>query len=175
MKAFEFISENNSYEIRNLEKLDKILVKLCKMVIDHQKRDSEYYGMVAACVLDTDNNMVSAVNYPHEDGKRIHAERAAMDLYVSKHGAIPEGSIIITTCSPCSEHSDLTADGRYGESCTELINNSPVHKVYCGYQDPSQGDDEHDERTFTLEETRNPYIRDLCKKFADTFLKGHSA
>jgi hypothetical protein len=43
--------------------------------------------------------------------------------------------------------------------------------VYCGYQDPSQGNDQHDERTFTLEETRNPAIRSLCEKFANTFLE----
>ena len=46
-----------------------------------------------------------------------------------------------------------------------------LFRSYCGYMDPTQGDDEHDERTFTLEETRRPEIRDLCKKFADTFLK----
>jgi pyrimidine deaminase RibD-like protein len=166
--------ESDDYEIHNQEKLDRILVKLCEMVIEAQQEDSDYFGMVGAAVLDPDNNLAAAVNYPHEDDGRVHAERAAMELYVSQYGSsIPKGSIIITTCSPCNEHSDLTADGRYGESCTELVNNSTVHKVYCGYQDPSQGDDKHDERTFTLEETRNPAIRALCKKFADTFLDGH--
>jgi pyrimidine deaminase RibD-like protein len=175
MKVTELL-ESNNYEIHNLEKLDKILVKLCEMVIEGQQEDSKYNGMVAAGVLDPDNNLAAAVNYPHEDGSRVHAERAAMELYVSQYGSsIPEGSIIITTLSPCSEHSDITADGRYGESCTELINNSTVHKVYCGYQDPSQGDDQHDERTFTLQETRNPEIRRLCEKFANTFLDGHIA
>jgi pyrimidine deaminase RibD-like protein len=171
MKITELV-ESSNYEIHNLEKLDRILVKLCEMVIEHQQRDSKYYGMVAACVLDPDNNMAAAVNYPKDKENRVHAERAAMELYISQYGSsIPEGSIIITTLSPCNEHSDVTADGRFGESCTELINDSTVHKVYCGYMDPTQGDDEHDERTFTLEETRNPAIRSLCKKFADTFLK----
>jgi pyrimidine deaminase RibD-like protein len=166
--------ESDDYEIHNQEKLDRILVKLCEMVIEAQQEDSEYYGMVAAGVLDPDNNLAAGVNYPHEEGGRVHAERAAMELYESQYGSpVPKGSIIITTLSPCNEHADRTADGRHGESCTELVNNSTVHKVYCGYQDPSQGDDEHDERTFTLEETRNPVIRALCKKFADTFLDGH--
>jgi pyrimidine deaminase RibD-like protein len=168
--------ESDDYEIHNHEKLDEILVKLCEMVIEGQQEDSKYYGMVAAGVLDPDNNLAASVNYPNEDGTRVHAERAAIEEYESNYGQpVPAGSIIITTLSPCSEHSDITADGRYGESCTELINNSIVHKVYCGYQDPSQGDDKHDERTFTLEETRNPAIRTLCKKFADTFLDGHVA
>jgi hypothetical protein len=65
---------------------------------------------------------------------------------------------------------DKTADDRYGESCTDLVNRSPVRKVYCGYMDPSQGDDQHDEREFTLLETANPDIRRLCETFAATFL-----
>ena len=169
---FGELLESNEYEIHNHEKLDKILVKLCEMIIDSQKQDPEYFGMVAAAVLDPDNNLAAAVNYPHEDGKRVHAERAAMELYVSKYASsIPKGSIIITTLSPCNEDGTEMSADRHGESCTELINNSTVHKVYCGYQDPSQGDNKHDERTFTLEETRNPEIRKLCEKFANTFLK----
>jgi len=169
MRLSEF--DQQDYEIRNLKKLDGILVNLCKMIVSHQERDSERYGMVAAAVLDPNNNIVARVNLPHEDGTRIHAERAAMMAYENKYGEIPKGSIIITTLSPCNEHSDVTAQRRYGESCTELINNSTVHKVYCGYTDPSQGDDAHDEHNFTMQETNNPDIRRLCKKFADTFLK----
>jgi pyrimidine deaminase RibD-like protein len=167
MKFAEF--DQSDYEIHNLTKLDGILVRLCKMLIDCRRKDREYYGMVAAAVLDPDNNLVAKVNFPR-DGLRVHAERAAMEAYVKKYGDIPEGSIILTTLSPCSELDDVTADGRYGESCTELINDSIVRKVYCGYMDPSQGDDEHEERDFTLQETNNQDIRKLCKKFADTFL-----
>ena len=172
MRITDLLESDDNYEIRNLEKLDKILVKLCEMIIEGQQEDSNYYGMVAAGVLDPDNNLAASVNYPNEDGTRVHAERAAIEEYKSNYGQpVPEGSIIITTLSPCSEHNDETADRRYGESCTQLINDSIVHKVYCGYQDPSQGNNEHDERTFTLEETRNPEIRGLCEKFANTFLK----
>jgi pyrimidine deaminase RibD-like protein len=168
----ESVAEDQSdYEIRNLEKLDSILAILCKMVIEGQQEDSSHFGMVAAGVLDPDNNLVAEVNYPQEDGLRVHAERAAMEAYSEKYGDIPAGSIIITTLSPCSEHDDITGQHRVGESCTDLINNSNIHKVYCGYMDPSQGDDEHDERTFTLQETNNQQIRDLCKQFADTFLE----
>jgi pyrimidine deaminase RibD-like protein len=168
MKFAEF--DQSDYEIHNLTKLDGILVRLCKMLIDCRRKDREYYGMVAAAVLDPDNNLVAKVNFPR-DGLRVHAERAAMEAYVEKYGDIPEGSIILTTLSPCSELHDITADDRYGESCTKLINDSIVHKVYCGYMDPSQGDDEHEDRDFTLQETNNQDIRELCKKFADTFLK----
>lgn len=170
MRFDEIKEAESDYEIKNLQKLDGIMVELCRLVIDNQKEDSEQFGMVAAAVLDPDNNVVASTSTQEEDGKMRHAERNAIDAYQAEFGEIPEGSIILTTLSPCSEHQDETAEERYGESCTELINNSPVHKVYCGYMDPSQGDDQHDERSFTLQETNNQQIRDLCKQFADTFL-----
>jgi pyrimidine deaminase RibD-like protein len=168
MRLNEFDQED--YEIRNLTKLDGILVKLCRMVIEGQKRDGERYGMVAAAVLDPDNNLVMGLNYLQGD-LRVHAEKAAMEAYDRKYGDIPEGSILITTLSPCCEVNDETAQERQGDSCTDLINNSIIRKVYCGYMDPSQGDDEHEEREFTLQETNNADIRALCEKFADTFLE----
>jgi pyrimidine deaminase RibD-like protein len=157
------ISELNKsdYEIRNYHKLDLILSDLCKMVIAGQKKDKDY-GMVAACVLDVDNNIVARTS-KKVDGKWSHAERNAISAYEKKYGKIPEGSIIITTCSPCSE----TMDDRYGESCTDLINQSPVKKVYSGYEDPTQPEED---REYNEMVTKNKSIRDLCKKFAATFL-----
>ena len=152
------------YEIKNLDKLDRILVKLCSMVIEGQKSRPEFFGMVAACVLDPNNNIVAGLNYYNEDtGDRVHAERAAMEAYQRKYGQIPRGSIIVTTCSPCSEH----MEERDGPSCTDLVNHSTVRKVYCGYLDPTQ---DEDQRTFTLQETNNPQIRELCEMFASTFI-----
>jgi pyrimidine deaminase RibD-like protein len=107
---------------------------------------------------------VSALNLPGPDGTRRHAERVAIDLYNKKFGRIPEGSIIITTLSPCSEH----MDERYGESCTDLINQSGVKKVYAGFIDPTQ-QEEH--RDFNIMETEDESIRSTCKEFANTFLK----
>ena len=154
--------DQEDYEIRNYHKLDNILAKLCNMVIEGQKSGKDY-GMVAGCVLDPNNNVVARLNYPGKDGKRVHAERAAIEAYQSEYGDIPEGSIILTTLSPCNEH----MDERDGPSCTDVINNSGVKKVYCGYIDPTQTD-EH--RHYNLMETSNGNLRNLCKKFADTFL-----
>jgi hypothetical protein len=56
---------------------------------------------------------------------------------------------------------------RYRGSCTDYINESPVKKVYCGYMDPSQHDEDFE---FTVEATGNKDIEKICKKFADTFL-----
>ena len=123
----------SDFRIKNLDKLDNILVDLCSQIVQG-KRDHTDLGMVAAAVLDPDDNCVSAINYPAEDGSRVHAERAAMDAYLEQFGDIPPGSIIITTLSPCTE--DMP--DRHGESCTDLINQSGVHKVYAGYADPSQ-------------------------------------
>ena len=92
----------SDFRIHDTEKLDRILVKLSQMIINGQKEDNKYYGMVAACVLDTNNEEVCAVNY-YKAGHRVHAERAAIEKYHKQYGDIPRGSIIITTCSPCSE------------------------------------------------------------------------
>lgn len=159
----ELDEDQSDYEISNYEKLDNILVKLCEMVVAGKRLDPDTFGDVAACVLDPDNRIVYGTNFPAADGRRYHAERVAMMMYESRYGEIPAGSIIVTTCSPCSE----PMDERYGESCTDLINNSRVKKVYCGFDDPTQAE-EH--RQFNIMETSNSQIRDLCQDFAETFL-----
>jgi pyrimidine deaminase RibD-like protein len=153
----------SDFEIRNYEKLDKILSKLCALVVEGQKTRPEHFGKVAAAVLDPDNQIVARLNCPGKNGGRIHAERAAMEAYEEMYGDIPEGSIVLTTCSPCSEH--MTE--RDGPSCTDYINNSIVKKVYCGYTDPTQ---EEEQREFNILETKDSEIRDLCKTFAETFI-----
>ncbi|NBR25356.1 MAG: hypothetical protein EBU08_16575, partial [Micrococcales bacterium] len=108
---------------------------------------------------------VFGINYADDTtGTRVHAERAALDQYRSKHGEPPAGSIIITTCSPCSQ----PMAERYGDSCTELINDTDIHKVYCGYEDPTQ--ERPMNRTFHVMQTRNESIVELCRDFAKTFL-----
>ena len=152
----------SDFEIRNYDKLDNILSKLCELVDKGQRSDKDY-GMVAAAVLDPSNQVVARLNRPGKDGKRIHAEHAAMEAYQQQYGDIPSGSIVITTLSPCNEH----MDERDGPSCTDLINQSTVKKVYCGYMDPTQDDDT---RQFNVLETSNKQLRQQCKAFADTFL-----
>jgi len=150
------------FQIRNHDKLDSILVRLCEMVVEGQKKNMNL-GVVAAAVLDPDNNCVVGVNYPSKDGRRVHGERAAIDSYHARFGEIPAGSIIITTCSPCTQ----PMDEREGINCSDLIDEVGVHKVYAGYQDPSQ---EQIRKKYHIEITRNPKIRELCKQFAATFL-----
>jgi len=161
------LEESMDSEIHNYHKLDRILQKLCEMVIKGQDSDKDY-GMVAACVLDPDNNMVAGLNSPGADGKRVHAERVAIEKYEHKYGEVPKGSIVITTLSPCNESHDETAADRVGESCTDYINSKGIGKVYCGYMDPTQ---DNNNRNFNLMETSDKSIREECKKFADTFLK----
>lgn len=167
MRLCEF--DQNDYEIHDRPKLDRILLELCHHVLKGQRIDSKKYGMVAACVLDPENRKVYGVNeMAAEDSEtRRHAERVAIDRYIKHYGDVPQGSIIITTLSPCNEYHTKMADERYGESCTDLINASNVRKVYCGFMDPSQDDNN---AKFTLEESKNDDVRRLCKKFAGTFL-----
>ena len=155
----------SDFQIRNHDKLDNILVRLCELVIQGQQRDPDEYGMVAAAVLDPDNNCVAALNYRNDQGD-VHGERAAIDAYQDRFGEIPAGSIILTTCSPCTE----PMSDRVGSSCQDLISSTPVHKVYAGYRDPSQQTKAGD-KTYHLEITRNKKIQALCQAFADTWLR----
>lgn len=154
----------SDFHIINHDKLDAILVRLCEMVVEGQKKDPNKYGMVAAAVLDPDNNAVAALNYRIGD-KDVHGERAAIEAYNKRFGDIPEGSIILTTCSPCTE----PMPERVGDSCRDLISSTPVHKVYAGYRDPSQQTSGGD-KTYHLQVTKNKKIQELCKAFADTWL-----
>jgi len=168
-KSYQYFDEpavnlrESQEEIHNYPKLDRILDKLCAMVQKGQKIDEEKYGVVAACVLDPENRMVAGLNMPGPNGTRQHAERVAINKYQAQHGAIPEGSIVITTCSPCSEH----MDERYQESCTELLNKVGIKKVYCGFRDPTQPEDD---REFDIMETSDKGIRQECRSFAETFM-----
>ena len=144
---------------------DKILIDLCAGIIKHQKQDSDRYGLVAAAVVDPDHNVVYGINHKLASGKRVHAERAAMANYIKRHGVIPKNSIIITTLSPCTD--DMP--DRKGPSCTELLNGSPITRVYAGYRDPSQTHLSHDE--FDVVYTQNSKIESVCKQIADCFLK----
>jgi pyrimidine deaminase RibD-like protein len=153
----------SDFQITDHDKLDSILVRLCEMVVEGQKKTKYDLGVVAAAVLDPDNNCVVGINYPTKDGLRVHGERAAIDSYVARFGEIPAGSIIITTCSPCTQ----PMDERSGINCSDLIDEVGVHKVYAGYKDPTQ---DFGHKRYHIEITRNAKIQALCKAFADTFL-----
>ena len=153
----------SDFHIRNHEKLDHYLYKLCKELMFAKKVDPDLYGWVAAAVLDPRNRFIWAINIPAEDGDRIHAERAAITKYNDTYGDIPKGSIILTTLSPCNEF----MNDREGDSCTDLINDSIVRKVYCGFIDPTQ---QQDNKRFALQQTKNDKIVDMCKKFASNFI-----
>jgi pyrimidine deaminase RibD-like protein len=155
----------SDFRITDHDKLDQILVRLCDMVVKGQKKNSDLYGVVAAAVLDPSNNCVAALNY-RRGRKDVHGERAAIEAYEARFGNIPEGSIILTTCSPCTE----PMPERMGDSCKDLISSTPVHKVYAGYRDPSQQTQAGD-KTYHLQITKNKKIQALCKAFADTWLK----
>lgn len=155
----------SDFHFSDQDNLDKILVRLCEMVVRGQQQDPDRYGMVASAVLDPSNRLVMALNHAQGE-KDVHGERAAIDKYTKKYGKIPEGSMIITTCSPCTE----PMPEREGESCRDLISSTPVHKVYAGYRDPSQQTGPGD-KTYHLQITKNAKIRQLCKQFADTWLK----
>lgn len=167
MKLSEIIqpedNDQSDWEIYNYKKLDRILIKLCLMVIRNHRKNPEKYGMVGAAVLGTNNRIATGISLHLGNGKWQHAEKYAMKNYYKKFGEIPSGSICITTCSPCSE---IMSD-RDGESCMDLINRSNIHKVYAGFIDPTQPESQ---RKFNIMETGNKPIRDVCEKLASFFL-----
>jgi pyrimidine deaminase RibD-like protein len=137
------------------EELDRILAKCCEAVLNGQEQDADFYGMVGACVVCPDGQLIYGVNYEAEDGTRVHAERAALERCAN---VSPE-CIIVTTLSPCNR----PMDERSGESCEDLLAEYGIEHVYCGYKDPTQdGDDSI--------ETKNSKLQQLCKQLADTFL-----
>ena len=152
----------------NRKKLDTILAGLCSMVIEGQRKDNDFYGMVAAAVIDPDGRMVTGINYLY-GVYRVHAERAAIDKYEQQYGELPPGSTVVTTLSPCSGHS---GDVRQGASCTELLNEKRVKMAYCGYKDHTQ---ENQLNKFTQFLTKNEKLKNLCEGFAETFLKENFA
>ena len=77
------------------EKLDIVLADLCGMVIEGQQDNPDFYGMVAAAVLDPRGRLVAGVNYLYGN-ERIHAERAAIDKYEEEYGELPKGSIAVS-------------------------------------------------------------------------------
>ena len=149
----------------NHTKFDQILTQLCDKIDQGQRSDSEYYGKVAACVVDQHGNKIFGINHADQGDQRIHAERAAITAYVDKHGSLPDDITIITTLSPCTEH----MSDRHGASCTDLIERLHIKNVYCGYIDPTQNNHQH--KNFKVIETSNPKIRSRCEKIANTFLK----
>jgi pyrimidine deaminase RibD-like protein/predicted nucleotidyltransferase len=154
----------DEYELHDRPKLDRVLAQCCRMVVKGQQRDPERYGQVAACVIDPDNRMIYGINLPAPNGTRRHAERVAIDKYRKSIGEIPAGSIIVTTCSPCNS----PMEERYGESCKDLLNSVGIHKVYAGYQDPTQHDDS--DADFRVYVTENDQLWGECQLFAQTFL-----
>jgi pyrimidine deaminase RibD-like protein len=157
-------ADDSDYEIHDRAKLDRVLAKCCRMVVKGQQRDPERFGQVAACVIDPDNRMIYGINLPGPDGTRRHAERVAIDKYRKNIGEIPEGSIVVTTCSPCN--SPMTE--RSGESCKDLLNSVGIHKVYAGYEDPTQHD--ASDADFRVYVTENDRLWGECQLFAQTFV-----
>jgi len=156
-----------SYTQQDFTYYDRVLKKLCKMIERGQDKDPDHYGMVAACLIDPGGQEVYAINHVRSK-RRVHAERAAVQRYQTKHGNVPPGSVMITTLSPCSKH----MPDRLGASCTDLMHEVGIAQVYCGYSDPTQDDsDDYAERHFEVNETADEKLRELCKRIADTFLK----
>ena len=153
----------HDFKIHSTDRLDRILADCIEELFRRRAEDPEYWGLVAAAVLDPDNIVVYGVNHMTDRGTRKHAERVAIENYEDRFGTVPAGSIIVTTLSPCSE--DMSE--RWGDSCTEMINDSDIRKVYAGCEDRPQVDtDRYRHKRFRVKVTENPRLRKLCQRIA---------
>ena len=152
-----------AHEITSNDRLDRVLVKLCDMIIDC---DGSPHSMVGAAVVDPDGRTVLKLGTPVSQDPELwcHAERTAIDAYHEQYGELPEGCVIVTTLSPCS---DKRMELRYDESCTDLLEQLGIQRVYCGYMDPSQDNSDH---KFRLSVTSNSKLQELCKRIGDAVL-----
>ena len=139
--------------------LDSILAELCEMVIEGQEQDPDHYGVVASCVICPDGTYTYGINH-EKDGLRVHAERDALNKCPNPG---PD-CLVVTTCSPCNTARDPNHKERYGEDCQAMLDEYGIEHVYCGYKNPQEDPD-------SSIETKNTKLRELCKRFADTFLK----
>jgi pyrimidine deaminase RibD-like protein len=144
------------------DKLDDLLNDLCEKVIKAQAKAPDFYGMVAAAVIDPTGKLATGINYLYGN-ERIHAERDAIDNYEKKYGELPPDCIVVTTLSPCNQD---TGDIKE-VTCTEVLNKKNIKIAYCGYKDPTQHKEDND---FTILITKNEKIEQMCKELADTFL-----
>jgi pyrimidine deaminase RibD-like protein len=144
------------------DKLDDLLNDLCEKVIKGQEEAPDFYGMVAAAVIDPTGKLATGINYLYGN-ERIHAERDAIDNYEKKYGELPPDCIVVTTLSPCNQD---TGDIKE-VTCTEVLNKKNIKIAYCGYKDPTQHKEDND---FTILITKNEKIEQMCKELADTFL-----
>ena len=141
------------------------------MVVESLKEGPPAPWMVAAGIKTKEYPFFARTGHMSDSG-HVHAEHVVLKEFTAKYGEVPEGSIMLVTLSPCNRHDDKTAHQRVGESCSELIAEHGIEKVYCGLIDPSQAHGSHDHRHYTLIETENASIRALCEQFANTFLHG---
>jgi pyrimidine deaminase RibD-like protein len=159
-----------THQFDNTEEYDRILVDLCEMILQAQRKNADHYGLVAACVVDPKGNQALGINHVVDNSKRIHAERAAVRNYEQAHGELPSGCLMITTLSPCVERTGHMAQERAGISCSELMDDLNIHRVYCGYMDPTQ-DIHTQHNTFDCVATQNEKIQHVCQEIADCFLE----
>ena len=146
----------------HVELYDQILTILCDMIDYQFTHNPEKYGEVGAAIVDPHSRIVVALSTPSK-GKWRHAEFNAIVAYNKKYGEIPQGSVVITTCSPCSAR----MPDRQGDSCTHRINEQPIPIVYCGFEDPTQHTHLHN---FQLVITQNAHIHHRCEKHAQRFM-----
>ena len=153
--------ESNDLMDANVDRL-KIVINFLKENWEDPKS-----GIVAAGIFDPLYPPVLATSYQIQEGKWIHAERHALQLFLKKHERPGPDTVVIVTLSPCLK---MLSDSRIGNSCTDLLCKHKLHHVYAGAMDSAQNSFSYKEyKKYGLDLTLS--IDKYCKRVCEGLLK----
>lgn len=155
-----------------MNELDKILLNCLELIFKTHKDSTDLQhadlGLVAACLITKNHPPIYSLSDKHVNGEATHAERYVIRKFTDLYGDLPEDVILVTTLSPCSKK----MKDREGNDCSRLVEISGIRKVYTGLLDWSQEDLDHYKHTdYTIIETKDPEIKNLCNGLLELILK----
>lgn len=151
--------------------MDDILIRCLQLVMRRQREYKGHtFGLVGAAVVAPGFPVIYDTTMETLSGKWRHAERSAIDKFITKFGDLPEETVIVTTLSPCFR--DMS--DRFGESCSDYLNECGVKKVYTGLEDYTHLEKDpgyYDNTLFEIEVTKNKEIQEMCQRLLDRIEK----
>lgn len=159
MKWHEIIKESN-----DVNQMDSLLQQCLDKIYSHWDGNVNH-GAVAAALMIPGREPIIEVSYKQPDDMWIHAERHVINQTIEQYGAVPPNSIMVSTLEPCFD----AMPNRIGCSCSKLIGDNGIEKVYAGLHDHMQEEiDPHYKHPFEIQYSENPGIKFECTKLFDT-------
>jgi pyrimidine deaminase RibD-like protein len=139
-------------------------------VLEHLRRgwSEPLKGLVAAGVYDGERYAIGTSEYVG-DGRWRHAERVALDKFLSRFGQPSPTAIVVCTLAPCTHE---RSGSRIGESCALMLKNADIAYFYVGaIDDASYPNTQRDYANLGLRfsTTDDPDLRSTCERLATLF------